>query len=659
MKNISIFVFATTLYIALAGEIFAGSFNITSGTTTSAQTLSSGQTGLVGSAGTLSVSGSNNSITVTGNATITNNGIINQTGSARVIRDNTGGLTLSVMNNAGASMQAADSDVIQMNKSNSNITVDNYGSMVSVNASVGGSQAIDFNAITTGTNILNNYSSGLLKATAADAVRPGVNGTINNAGTIQAIPISDVTKPGDATSSDGIDAQSNSGVQITNSGSISGRHGITGGESASNFTISVTNNAGGTITAVNGAGINIDGNLSSASVVSHVTVINNGSIIGNFDSAHYTTGDGDGVDIDGIATITNNGIIRGVGASGNGSDSLANNSEGVSIGGGTIINNAGAEICGQNPTASGAEGHGILVDNSSAGDAFSATTVTNAGLIRGYTGYAIKMIGTFNDTVTNTAGGTIRGAGPGAAIQTGGGSDTLTNRGAVIGDNGQAIDLGDGDDIMIIEGGSASITGSISGGAGTNALTINPGAGNTFTISNSVSNFNTMEIKSGTTVLDGANRITSATALTLNGGTLQTSNIATANGQEFSSFSLMANSILDISGTTSLTFNDFGTFTTDATLSILNYDAALSPDYAIRFLGNFTSDISFLAFIQGTNVDGLVASIYYDGTYTDVIHVVAAPEPGTLVYLILPLAGLFVYYRHRAPRQQCNKLVTR
>ena len=156
------------------------------GTVTTAQTLPSGA-GVVSSTGDLEVSGSSVAITVTGTSSIQNDGMINQTGTGRAIRDNTGGLTLTVMNSAGALLQAADADAIQMNKPNSNISFDNYGRVISLNASAGGAQAIDWNAITTGSNTLHNYPTGLLEAFEADAVRPGVNGSVINEGTIKAI----------------------------------------------------------------------------------------------------------------------------------------------------------------------------------------------------------------------------------------------------------------------------------------------------------------------------------------------------------------------------------------------------------------------------------------------------------------------------------------
>ena len=160
--------------------------NPIAGTVTAAQTLPSGA-GVISSTGNLQVSGSSVAITVTGTSSIQNDGMIKQTGTGRAIRDNTGGLTLTVTNSAGALLQAADADAIQMNRPNSNISFDNHGSVISLNASAGGSQAIDWNAITTGSNTLHNYPTGFIEAFEADAVRPGVNGSVINEGTIKAV----------------------------------------------------------------------------------------------------------------------------------------------------------------------------------------------------------------------------------------------------------------------------------------------------------------------------------------------------------------------------------------------------------------------------------------------------------------------------------------
>ena len=245
--------------------------NPIAGNVTTAQTLPSGA-GVVTSTGNLQVSGSSVAITVTGTSSIQNSGMIKQTGTGRAIRDNTGGLTLTVTNNAGALLQAADADAIQMNRANSNISFDNYGSLISLNASASGSQAIDWNAITTGSNTLHNSPTGLIQASEADAVRPGVNGHVINEGTIKAI-----TSTG--SSSDGVDGQTNNGLVTDNNGHgliEGGRHGITGGAANAgvNFNLSVTNQHDATIQGDNGSGMNIDG--FNANEV--VTIRNDGTI---------------------------------------------------------------------------------------------------------------------------------------------------------------------------------------------------------------------------------------------------------------------------------------------------------------------------------------------------------------------------------------------
>ena len=116
----------------------AANFNITA-PSTNAQTLgsSAGQTGTITATGSLTVSGSTNAVTITGNnATLTNLGTLEQTGTGRAIRDNTGVAGLTITNgsaaNSSALIQSADGDVIQMNKSPASVTLNNYGMMTSL-----------------------------------------------------------------------------------------------------------------------------------------------------------------------------------------------------------------------------------------------------------------------------------------------------------------------------------------------------------------------------------------------------------------------------------------------------------------------------------------------------------------------------------------------
>lgn len=611
----------------------ANDFPISTSVTT-AQSMTGGESAIITSTGSLIVGGSSVAVTVTGSgaSSLENSGIVRQTGTARALYINSAGISFTLKNNFGATMETVSADVVQVNKAGASIIVQNSGTL----SAGGGNQALDFKTITSGTNSIYNESTGIIRADAADAVRPGVNGYIENRGTIEAIP---VVEGSDASGSDGIDFQTNSGGQVINSGSVSGRHGITGGSAT--FSIEVTNNLGGTITGVNGSGVNIDAPGSFAKVTNY------GTITGNFDNTKYSIGDGDGVDVDGTVNISNYGNIIGNGAS------AGNNSEGVSIGGGTITNAVGASIYGQNNTGTASAGNGILVDDSNGGAAYSATTVTNSGTIRGYSGFGIKMIGSYNDTITNNAGGTIRGAGTGAAIQTGDGSDTVTNAGAIIGDNGSAIDLEGGNDTLKIQGGSASITGNVSGGTGTNTVEIDLGSGNSFAYAGSFSNFSTVQVKSGTTTLTGANaytgttqisggtlvldgngRLSDTSTLNLDGGRLELSNEST---QTFASISLTANSVIDLNSDTILTLAALGTVNGATSLSVINNGGS-----TFRFLGDLTSDVNFQTLLGNTTVNGGAATASYDGTYTTVV-----PEPGTVGLIGLGVAFAIGMARRR------------
>lgn len=648
------------LLAALPMAVYAGDFPGTiSDANTKAQTLTTGQSGTVSSTGTLTVGSDKNAVTITGNnAVLNNSGTIIQTGTARVVRDNTGVTGLVINNNSGAMMKAQDSDVVQMNKANASVTLNNYGSMISVNASAGGSQAVDFTAITSGANAVNNYAGGLLKASEADAVRTGVNGVVTNLGTIQS-----VTAVGG--SSDGIDAQINSGAKITNgvTGLIEGgRHGITGGQdkATSVFTITVTNEAGGIIRGMNGSGINLDGFNGSQSA----TITNHGTIIGN-----GVSGDGDGLDVDGIANITNTGIIRSVNAFSKPADGLAF-SEGISVGGGTIINSGTIEglVASGN---SNAVGRGItLAGNDIGGGAreglYANATITNqsGGIIRGQSDSAIVTVGArsgYTVTINNNAGASIIGGGTAnAAIKTGADNTVIVNAGIVNGtSSGKAIEMGSGTNRLTITGGV--ITGSINGGSGgANTMVVNPGAGGSFAYAGAISNFNKVDIQSGNVTfsgvssytgatqlsggvltLDGANRLSADSALLLNGGTLRLTNAGGANGQSFASLSLLDNSSVLLGGS-SLTFGGLGSVVNGKTLT---FTEATTGVYAFRLLGDYSSDAAFLELLGGTHINGFAAQYSFDGAYTTVRA--AVPEPATYAMLFAGLGLIGMIARRR------------
>jgi hypothetical protein len=666
------FILVPLLAALAAGQAQAAGFTV-SGTSNTAQTLSGG-TGSVTAGSTLDVHDGNIAITVTGNnTTINNQGTILQSGvttsssstttSNRAIRDNTGVTGLVINNgsatNGAALIQTADGDVVQMNKAKSSVILNNYGSMISLNASAGGSQAVDFNAMT-GSNVVNNYAGALLKALEADAVRPGLNGVVNNWGTILS-----VTTTG--SSSDGVDAQSNSGVIVNNNagGLIEGgRHGITGGQGSATtaFTTTVTNAAGATIRGDNGSGINLDG----LNALETATVTNHGTIVGN-----GVTGDGDGVDVDGLITLINTGVIRSLNAVPDSGDAVAF-SEGVTVGGGTITNSGLIEglVAAGNTSA---QGIGITLtgnditdpvtgkDTGARDGLYGNATVwnQNGGVIRGQTSSAIAIKGNpsaFTTTITNDAGALIQGGGAtDAAIQGGVDAVTVNNGGKIDGgSSGRAFAGGGGNVTFNITGGAASVLGNIDGGSGkTNSMKIDPGANNSFAYSSGISNFNTVEIASGTVTLSGANTYTGTTtidggarlvldgrdrlaggsSLDLEGGTLQLVHAGGADGEAFAVLEVGKSSAIDL-GDSSLTFGALGGAAKDATLTVSDYLASASPAYAFRFLGDVTGTSAFLTLMADTTIDGLAVVYHYDGAFTDVT---AVPEPANVALL---LAGL-------------------
>jgi autotransporter-associated beta strand protein len=480
-----------------AGTLALDGTNSFTGTTTL-----SGGTLALNTGKSLSQSGSTVTVAINGNnTTLTNAGTISQTGSGRAIDVGTANLNITV-NNSG-SINTVSTDAFRVN-ADSAVSLTNSGT-IAVSA---GGQAIDWAAIVTKTNSLINQSAGIISAAGEDAVRPGQNGTITNAGSIIATP---TVSSGTASGSDGIDLRTQKTVTVTNSGTISGRHGIaTDGANVGPSSLTVHNSAG-TIEAVNGSGINVDG--VNTNVIANVTNAFGATIRGGVLAA-TTTGDGDGIDVDGVLTLNNSGDVLGLGAKGG-----TNNAEGIAAGGGSITNTATGKIIGSTLLAdapngdSSKAGNGILIDDSNSGNAVASTTVTNSGLIQGKTGFGIKLIGNLADTITNDAGGTIRGAGTGATLQTGGGGDTVTNRGAITSDIGNAIDLEAGDDLLQIEGGAASIDGDISGGAGTNTLTLNPGTGNAFSYTGTISNFDSVKVQSGTVTFSGTNTYAGSTLI--------------------------------------------------------------------------------------------------------------------------------------------------
>lgn len=495
----------------------AASFSVTSGATdVTPKTVAGTDTGTVESGATLRSTSGTATIGWNGasaGVVIVNSGTIENTGTGRVVDSSgaTANRTFSFLNNIGAIVRSSGNDVFRFNQalSSGTIVIDNSG-LISAGGTgyAGAGQALDFRGMTgAATMTITNRATGIIESLTDDAIRPGANATINNAGIIRSFGAN--TSGGANGSSDGFDTGGNLGVVINNQsgGLISGaRHGITADNG-----ITVNNAAGATILGRNGSGVGSDGTG---------TVINYGRITGayagagnifNSDGVAQINGDGDGVDIDFAATIVNYGIIEGTGAGGFDSGNRANNSEGISIGGGTITNFG---------TISGAS-YGIVVNNDSNTDrtrsGLAATSIINneGGTIIGQNGFAIRLenkTGTSadNDTIVNrgtiigngaipdpsavvqlgsgavdtNSVGTLNGVvytgtgaarfirGDGSAIQMGEGADVLTNYGTIIGNNGRAVNMEGGRDTVNIMAGSR-IVGLVDGGADVDTLNYN------------------------------------------------------------------------------------------------------------------------------------------------------------------------------------------
>jgi hypothetical protein len=182
-------------------------------------------------------------------------------------------------------------------------------------------------------------------------------------------------------------------------------------------------------------------------------------------------------------------------------------------------------------TIEGLNGYAIRLENK-LGDARDNDTITNAGTIIG-NGSIPNPSGTVtlqNGATDTNSSGTLNGVtytgtgvarfirGDGSAIQTGEGNDVINNSGTITGNTGRAINMEGGNDTLNIQGGAASITGSIDGGTGTNTLNITLGAGNTFSYSGTITNFNT-SVQSGTFNYTGASTL--GGNVTVDGGTFK------------------------------------------------------------------------------------------------------------------------------------------
>ncbi|WP_342165029.1 beta strand repeat-containing protein [Methylobacterium sp. SD21] len=435
------------------------------------------------------------------------------------------------------------------------VTVYNAGTIQTTGTS-NDSQGLRFGKVYSDASItITNTATGLIKTANADAIRAGNNSTITNAGTIIAQASTDPS-PGPLYSAhNAIDISIGQNATVINTGTITGDESALGTEVSYNglktaatdlpANYTVTNRAGGTLTGNNSGAIVSTG---TATVVNEaggtIKGLGAGSYNGGATASSKANYDGDGIDVAGLAQISNAGLIQGVRSAGINNTGRNNYSEGLDIGGGTVVNSGKIE----------GGSFGITVNNTSNSDqtrsGTGALTLTNqaGGVIVGDTGYAIRSenktpdgsakAALTNDTVTNygtiigngsvptrtvylnggttTADpntiGTLNGAtytsagnagsarfilGDGAAIQLGEGDDTLTNYGTITGNSGRAISLEGGNDTLnLMTGGT--VTGLIDGGTGTDTLNLGLGTASASGTLVNVVNFEVLNVTGGT-----------------------------------------------------------------------------------------------------------------------------------------------------------------
>jgi Ca2+-binding RTX toxin-like protein len=396
-----------------------------------------------------------------GNAIVNNAGTIQ--GTTRALDNTTGSSGTLEFNNLAGGVISGPITPSKAAAATASVTLNNSGLIESSTAG----RVIDFRTFDNsgGRVTINNLAGGTIRNVgtgpdSADVIRPGQNGTVNNWGLI-------TSAAGLAGGGDLIDFQSDAGGKVNNyaGGVLEGaKHAVTGDKA-----VAVYNE--GTMIGRNGSAVNIDNGGTEAE---RVFITNKGTMEGR--SAELADSDGDAVDVDGLATISNDGRIAGLGAEGY-HDGEPNVSEGIAIGGGTIINNAGAEIYGY--------GRAIQVDNSSNSTALGTTLIVNSGLIqgdgRGPEGVssadaarfdlrgneAINLLGNLDDEIINNSSGRIVGG-----VAMGGGNDRLSNSGRITAIAGSAIDMGAGDDVVTLYIGSV-VDGEIHLGSGNDRLTMN------------------------------------------------------------------------------------------------------------------------------------------------------------------------------------------
>jgi hypothetical protein len=428
-------------------------------------------------------------------------GVRGLTDNARVV--NAGQIQGTMSNGSGVVLEAGGFVTNQSTgtiSGNSGIRLANGGTAVNAGAVTGNSNGVLLQA----GGIVTNQASGVVTASTY-GVRIIGTGTLTNAGSITASPGAVIVGPnfigssgaallnGGALSNQSTGVISGargvwakSGVTVTNAGTLTGA-GISGRGVDLNGGGLITNTGliqttgsygtgvrlvgGGTLTNAVGATI-VAGNFGLAVDVadSAAAVISNaGSILGD-NSDGVSLGAGTltnlaggfitgfyGVSLDG-GTVQNAGTINGI-------------DRAVRSAGGVVVNQGGGVLTGKFEAVNALDGtttvtnqaagtisggNGIVVSN------FGTATIVNSGVVTGTSSTGISVLGTA--AITNEAGGTISGVfgirAPNAMAH------TIVNRGSIAGST-KAIEFGDAANHRLVVEAGAAFTGLVDGGAAT------------------------------------------------------------------------------------------------------------------------------------------------------------------------------------------------
>ena len=402
--------------------------------------------------------------------------------------------------------------------------------IIILNASVGGA------VVNAGQITAAGYGNGIFVTSNAT-----VSGGISNSGTIAATLGNGVLIGSTSTVSVTI---SSFGGGITNSGTITARTGtgiVVGDRSASNVTITISTFAGG-ITNSGTIAASIDGIWVGggypvyANANGFVTI---STFAGGISNSGTISAGLDGIFVGGAAAPSGAAIITAIstfsgGITNSTSGSITAGNIGIMVG---RTANAGASVTFS--TFSGGISNGGTISAGNIGiDVNDVSTflggVSNSGTISaGGAGIAINNVAQFGSATS--AGGGISNSGiitggAGIVIQAGvtfAAGAAIVNSGTITGIGGTAIDVSAATSPVTIDINGGAIGGNMLGAGLSSGDTLNFAPSGTFTYDSNFTNFETVNIYSGTVVLNGADSATSVNVN--NGATLAgTGSIATA-----------------------------------------------------------------------------------------------------------------------------------